>query len=526
MSQTENQKFSKALFSVKRKPIVGLYDNVLRTKNYLGLTSRSGGDFNDLSTFYNGSYLDPYFRQVGNNNPACVKLSNALYGTNRIYQNVLNYLANMYYFRYVVVPRKVKNKTENKLIIENYRQIYDTMVEIVEGLKIETVYPKLLLNIFKNGQIFLYATGDKKSQTLSTIILPIEKCRSTIMTQHGTTQIEFNFKFFDEITNDNQKREMLFGLFPKEFKELYNIYKTDPAYREGWVPLDPKRSTSISMNEQGFPTFLSIFYDIIDYKNYKMNEMDRNTNGLEKLVVQEIDMQKTEMDMSEIEELHASMSDSISQNGSFLVTTPGSIKVEQLQEERSQENKVLENAYKTIYDNAGFNHELFSGSSSESLQSSLKRDLAFVWQFIEEITNFYNLAINNIFNFHDYQASVRILPISPYNEKEKLDIYHQNATLGVGILDSVIATGLKQVDLEPTLELEQFLDLKNRLIPLQSSHTQSSSTTEESKDKEDKSGTTAEPEKVPEGDKPTSEEEADKNDPDENNESNVVEEKE
>ena len=211
MSQTENQKFSKALFSVKRKPIVGLYDNVLRTKNYLGLTSRSGGDFNDLSTFYNGSYLDPYFRQVGNNNPACVKLSNALYGTNRIYQNVLNYLANMYYFRYVVVPRKVKNKTENKLIIENYRQIYDTMVEIVEGLKIETVYPKLLLNIFKNGQIFLYATGDKKSQTLSTIILPIEKCRSTIMTQHGTTQIEFNFKFFDEITNDNQKREMLFG---------------------------------------------------------------------------------------------------------------------------------------------------------------------------------------------------------------------------------------------------------------------------------------------------------------------------
>ena len=280
------------------------------------------------------------------------------------------------------------------------------------------------------------------------------------------------------------------------------------------------------MNEQGFPTFLSIFYDIIDYKNYKMNEMDRNTNGLEKLVVQEIDMQKTEMDMNEIEELHASMSDSISQNGSFLVTTPGSIKVEQLQEERSQENKVLENAYKTIYDNAGFNHELFSGSSSESLQSSLKRDLAFVWQFIEEITNFYNLAINNIFNFHDYQASVRILPISPYNEKEKLDIYHQNATLGVGILDSVIATGLKQVDLEPTLELEQFLDLKNRLIPLQSSHTQSSSTTEESKDKEDKSGTTAEPEKVPEGDKPTSEEEADKNDPDENNESNVVEEKE
>lgn len=523
--QTNLNNKNKAIFSIKRKPIVGIYDNLVKTRNYLGLTSRSGGDVNDLSTFYNGSYLDPYFKQIGNNNTNCIKLSNSLYSTNRIYQNVLDYLSTMYFFRYVVVPRKVKHKDiQNKLIVEDYRKIYDQMVEIVEGLKIESIFPKLLLNIFKNGQIYLYATGDKKSQTLSTIILPNEKCRSTIMTQHGTTQIEFNFRFFEEVTTDATKREMLFGIFPKEFKELYTLYKTDPLYKDGWVPLDPKRSTSIAINEQGFPTFLSVFYDIIDYKNYKLNEMDRNTNGLEKLVVQEIDMQKTEMDMTEITELHESMSESISQNGCFLVTTPGNIKVEQLQEERSQENKVLDNAYKTIYDNAGFNHELFSGGSAESLTSSLKRDLAFVWQYVEQLTNFYNLVINNIFNFHDYQASIRILPISPYNEKEKMEIYHQNATIGIGILDSVVATGIKQVDLESTIELEQFLDLRNRLTPLQSSHTQSSSTTEESSDKVDKKET-AEPQKVTEDSKNTKENE-DKNNPDDEKESSVVEEEE
>lgn len=132
------------------------------------------------------------------------------------------------------------------------------------------------------------------------------------------------------------------------------------------------------MNEKGFPTFLSVFYDIIDYKNYKMNEMDRSTNGLERLVVQEIDTEKTGLDMTEVQSLHESMGEQISQNGSILITTPGKIKVEQIQEERSQENKVLQNAYKTIYDNAGFNNEIFSGDSDASLTASVNRDLTFV----------------------------------------------------------------------------------------------------------------------------------------------------
>ena len=71
--------------------------------------------------------------------------------------------------------------------------------------------------------------------------------------------------------------------------------------------------------------------------------------------------------------------------------------------------------------------------------------------------------------------SLRVLPISPYNEKDKLEYYTANAQYGVGKLDLMMASGIKQVDLESTIELEQFLDLAHRLTPLQSSHTQSSS---------------------------------------------------
>lgn len=57
--------------------------------------------------------------------------------------------------------------------------------------------------------------------------------------------------------------------------------------------------------------------------------------------------------------------------------------------------------------------------------------------------------------------------------------------IGIGIVDTMVATGIKQIDLESTLEMEEFLDLRERLIPLQSSYTQSSSTKGSENDKED-----------------------------------------
>ena len=70
--------------------------------------------------------------------------------------------------------------------------------------------------------------------------------------------------------------------------------------------------------------------------------------------------------------------------------------------------------------------------------------------------------------------SLKMLPISKYTEEDDKRVYKEAATLGVGILDYIVASGIKQVDLESTLELEEYLDLNNRLRPLSTSYTQSS----------------------------------------------------
>lgn len=219
--------------------------------------------------------------------------------------------------------------------------------------------------------------------------------------------------------------------------------------------------------------------------------MDRNTNALERLVTQEIDLEKTGIELPEVLDLHDSIAERVDGNGTTTITSVGKLDVKQLQQEMGQENKALAYAYKGIYDNAGFNYEIFGGDSAESITMSIQRDMKYVWRYVEQLVNFYNLAANNIYSFGDYQLSFRVLPISPYDEKEKLEIYRANATLGVGVVDLIVAAGTKQVDIESTLELEENLNLVSRLMPLQSSHVQSgptgSSSTADKNDKDEDS---------------------------------------
>ena len=507
VNKNKNSEYN--IFSLKRKPISSAFNGVNETRRHLGRSSlyNRAGNTKDLSTFLNGSYLDPYFKNPGNNLKDCIILSNTLYSTNRIYQQLIDYLVDMFYWRTVSVPRRVK-KTEKKYSKEEYKKMYHKMVEIVDGFNVSTNFPKILVELFKNGRVFLYAMGDKNSKTVSIIILPNEYCATSVETQHGTTQIVFDCSFFDSIAVNERERRIVFDLFPDEFEEIYNESKKNMT---SWQPLNPKFSTCLSMNSIGFPTFLNVFYDLIDYKTYKINELDRNTNVLERLVTQEIDLEKTGLELPEIIELHESIAELVDRNGTTTLTSVGKLDVKQLQEELGQKNEALATAYKGVYDNAGFNYEIFGGDSAESIDISNKRDRNFVWRYVEQLVNFYNLAANNIYNFGDYQLSFRVLPISPYDEKEKLEMYRANATLGVGVVDLIVASGIKQVDIESTLELEENLNLVSRLMPLQSSYVQSGSSSSSSTNSKDSKNKDSE-EKEQEGSN-TEDVQKDKNNP-------------
>lgn len=405
-----------------------------------------------------------------------VELSKKLYCTNPIYASVINYLSNIFMWRYKVIPHRnyVKSKAKAKKEIkqDEYRLIYNLMLEVVDGLTIETKFPDLLSRLYITGAVYMTTLSDEDNLIVDTLILPNHYCRKVGETQFGTAIIEFDFSYFQKLGLTEDKLNKYFKSFPKEFKKNYLKFLKNPTVR--WLPLDPHFSTGILLNEMAIPTFLYLYAGILNYEAYEDNELERNENLLKYLVVQTMPHYEDKLifEMDEVKELHKSMKKIIDRGDKTrLVTTFGDVHLEHIGEADSALNETLKNAFKAIFNNAGFNSAIFTAESVEALNYSLIRDKGMVWKHVQNLLNFYTIAINNWFDFKEFQADIDILPISPYNYKEDIEIYKNNATLGVGKLDYFIAAGVKQINISDQLHLEDFLNLED-ITPMQTSYTQ------------------------------------------------------
>lgn len=191
-------------------------------------------------------------------------------------------------------------------------------------------------------------------------------------------------------------------------------------------------------------------------------------------------------EMEEAFELHDSMAKALrGVKGLKFLTTFGATELIELQPERTKENKAVEQAYRNIFNTAGINPEIFSGQTPDAIKYSIQKDTAYVFKQLNLIVNFYNLAVNNLYSFNPYQARINLLPISVYDEIEKVEMYINNANFGIGKLEAVVATGIKQKDISDKHNLEKYLNLDSILVPLQSAYT---STPEDVPGKKSESG--------------------------------------
>ena len=419
-----------------------------------------------------------------------VELSKKLYAVNPIYSSIINYMSDMFYWRYKITPHKVYSKSKAKLRKQkkddDFELMYNLMLEVVDGLSIETKFPALLTLNYLSGAVYWTTICDEESITIDTILLPTKYCRKIGETQYGTAIIEFDFSYFNDLSLSRDDLGEYLKSFPKEFQKKYNKYASDNNLR--WQELDPHFSSGMMLNDVGMPTYLYLYGGILDYEKYQDNELERNENLLRYIVVHTMPHYEDKLifEVDEVKSIHQSLKKIIDTGDrARLVTTYGDIHIEQVGESDRSENEVLSKAYKAIFNNAGFNNSIFTSESVTALKLSLIRDKSLVWRYVQILLNFYSIAINNWFDFKDYQADIDILPISPYTYDDDIKIYKDNATLGVGKLDYIIATGIKQKNIKDQLYLEDFLKL-NDITPMQTSYTQTADDRqEESKEEED-----------------------------------------
>lgn len=386
-----------------------------------------------------------------------------------IYSTLINGLSNMFYWRYTYVPRIVKERAANA----NFEEIYELMSEVVDGLSLETMMPSLLAELLFTGALYLSSVKKNGSKTITTIRLPAKYCRPIAITQFGTNIFQFNYAYFSDLSLTQEQTQEVLKLYPPEMEEGYRLYQKDKQKNQ-WQTMNPKTSAAILLNKDGFPTYLQTLFGLKRYEEYSNNELARNQQQLDTILAHEMPTweDKLVVEVPEMTALHKSMSKALNSNKHVrLMTTFGKMQVLHIGQDSSKENKTLENAFAAIFNTAGENSNLYSGTTKESMDYALRRNESIIWRYVQEIMAYYNLAVNNLYNFKGYQCDLTMLYLTPYNFSNSLLQYKEGATLGVSKLEYCVGMGIKQIDLRSKFEVEDFLKL-DQLRPLSTSYTQ------------------------------------------------------
>lgn len=404
-------------------------------------------------------------------------LSEQIYATHRQYANVIDYLSNMFLWRYYYMP--IKKKDGNL----TYGEIYDIMTDVMDGMNIKITYPNILAKLFIEGSVFLYNVKDETSKTVSTLTLPPEFCTPIMVSQFGTGIYKFKLSYFDSLNLRKESLADFLLLFPEEIVEAYLKYKNGGPKE---VQIDGRFGTFIQVNETGTPPFLGMIGSLLDYQDYKINELEKNAAELDSILVSRIPIHEDRpiFEVPEAESLHTAMSRALAGNERLrLLTTFGEVELIPLQSKSSVQNDTIRKAHEAVYYDSGLNTSLFNNDGQEGIDASLRRDESFVWKYIEQLTNFYNLSINNLFSYKGYQLDFSIIPITHYNNEKMMELFRRNSEFGVGRLELIVASGTRQEHIYAKSEVENLLKLDEILIPLQSSHTRSGKEEEEEKEK-------------------------------------------
>ena len=461
----EVQKTASALqsqFKITRAAIEEMYkDDRSIGRN----VDQNRNESNTLGTLTIDSFNNTYYNV--NNLNVVRGYSREAYAFYPIYASIVDSLKNMFYWRYVFYPRLVKEKKKTS----DYAEIYANMAEVVDGLNIETTFPHLLGKLFVDGALFLTTSKRTGSKTITTLVLPPDRCRVTGVTQFGTNVFQFDFAYFDDQGFTKEQLDLIFPMYPPEMRTLYDAYKKDSKLR--WQKLNPKFAAGFVLNDLSFPTYLRSLGAIMQYDQYRANELERSAQQLMKIIAHKMPTweDKLVVEIPEMQALHQSMSKVLTKNKNVrMLTTFGDLDVLSIGDDQTKENKTLSNAYAAIFNVDGENENLYNGNTKESLEFSLRRKESIVWKYVQDLVAFYNLIINNQFNFKGYQCSLNMLPLSVYNFSNMMLQYKEGATLGASKLEYVVALGTKQVDIASKIEMEDFLKL-SELTPLSTSYT-------------------------------------------------------
>lgn len=398
-------------------------------------------------------------------------LSRGLYRASPHYRRLVNYFANMSTLDFVVEPI---NLNLDKINEKTFKTAWEKTNLLLENMNIKHEFNKVLKVAWASDTFYGYEHEATDSYFIQQ--LPNEYCQLSSI-EDGVYNFAFNFQYFD-------RNVAKLDMYPKEFKRLYNKYKNGSESQ--WIELDSTKTCCIKIQEHldyDLPPFTSVFGSIFDIEDYKALKKTATTVDNYKFIVQKIPIRKDSgvnndflIDLPNVSTFHNRTS-SIIPEEIGLLTVPFDVETIDFSTEKSESNKV-EEAERDFYSSAGTSSLLFNGnnSSQANLSKSILVDEQEVLAVCRQIERWINRKMKSLIK-GNYKFRIKILDMTIFSKKEYIDNLLKSATYGFPVkLMLSSALGLSPSSVKNMAYLENtFLNLISDFIPLQSSHTQSSS---------------------------------------------------
>lgn len=394
-----------------------------------------------------------------------------IYGASSHFRRLIQYFSSLSDLAYVVSPHKIDTSTAKP---QSIRRNYHKVLNLLSSMDIKNQFAKVLTVCLREDVFY----GTMWVNTDSIIIqqLPSDYCTVAVV-EDNVLNVSFDFSYFDS-------NSQYLANYPPEFTTKYNLYQND---RQGmkWQELDSPTSFAVKCNNDilnyAIPPFAGILREIYDIEDYKQLKLTKTELENYAMLVMKLGINSDgewEMDLDKAKEFWRNL-DGILPEEIGSVLSPMQIDKISFEKSNTGDTNTVSEAEQNMFSAAGVSSLLFNNAkaSANALQLSIKADQAMTFGIVKSIEG----VLNRFIRAQSYGKNFKItfLDCSPFNRKECGDAYLKACQLGIPMVSYYCASqGLGQDEMDCMNFLEDdVLGIKGRFIPLQSSSTQSKTTT-------------------------------------------------
>lgn len=411
------------------------------------------------------------------------KLSRYYFHKDGYYKHIIIHYATLLKYMGLLIPNPSAGKN---LSTSHISKRYYSAMDLVEAMHL----PVWLTNCAQRALVdgcYYGVRVDTDKNSFAVLDLPAQYCCSRFKDASGNDLIEFDLSYFDTISL-TESRDAAFEAFPKVIAKAYRKWKKGNL-SSSWFIIPSDIGVCIPLFD-GRPIFLSVIPATIAYDEAVQNRQEKEAEDIHKIIVQQIPHLtdgRLLFEPDEAAEIHAGTVSMLKGNKNVSVLTSYA-DVEAITSNTSDDNSddLLTRIEQNIYTQAGVSGQIFASTGSGTLGTSLENDLAFMMYFANKAAVYITNVINDKWANSNITFKYSIMALSYYNSSEFIDDSFKLVGSGYSAIVPALAFGMSQKDLLGVKDLENdVLKLGDKLKPLQTSYTQSSSGNSSGKNGED-----------------------------------------